>query len=59
MHSMTDLAEHYGVSYGTVRRALEVLRERGLIATVHGRDTFVSAPGSPDPLPDPEASRDR
>ena len=36
-----DLAEHYGVSYGTVRRAMEVLRERGLITTIHGRGTFV------------------
>ncbi len=40
-----DLAEHYEVSYGTVRRAMEVLRERGLITTIHGRGTFVSAPG--------------
>jgi GntR family transcriptional regulator len=39
-----DLAEHYEVSYGTLRRAMEVLRERGLITTVHGRGTFVSAP---------------
>ena len=37
-----DLAEHYGVSYGTVRRAIAVLRERGLIVTIHGRGTFVS-----------------
>jgi GntR family transcriptional regulator len=36
------LAEHYGVSYGTVRRAMEVLRERGLITTIHGRGTFVT-----------------
>lgn len=43
------LAEYYGVSYGTVRRAMEVLRERGLIRTVHGRGTFVAlpAPGIP------------
>jgi DNA-binding GntR family transcriptional regulator len=40
-----DLAEHYEVSYGTVRRAMEVLRGRGLITTIHGRGTFVSAPG--------------
>jgi DNA-binding GntR family transcriptional regulator len=45
LRSERDLAEHYGVSYGTVRRAMEVLRERGLISTVHGRGTFVSAPG--------------
>jgi GntR family transcriptional regulator len=37
-----DLAEHYGVSYGTVRHAMKVLRERGLIRTVHGRGTFVA-----------------
>ena len=40
-----DLARYYGVSYGTVRRAMEVLRERGLITTIHGRGTFVSLPG--------------
>ena len=28
-------------SYGTVRRAMEVLRERDLIETIHGRGTFV------------------
>jgi GntR family transcriptional regulator len=37
-----DLAEHYEVSYGTVRRAMGVLRERGLITTIHGRGTFVA-----------------
>jgi GntR family transcriptional regulator len=36
-----DLAGHYGVAYGTVRRAMAVLRERGLIETIHGRGTFV------------------
>ncbi len=45
LRSERDLAEYYGVSYGTVRRAMEVLRERGLITTVHGRGTFVSVPG--------------
>jgi DNA-binding GntR family transcriptional regulator len=29
LRSERDLAEHYEVSYGTVRRAMEVLRERG------------------------------
>ena len=37
-----DLATHYGVAYGTVRRAMEVLREQGLIVTIHGRGTFVN-----------------
>ena len=36
-----ELAEYYEVAYGTVRRAMQVLRERGLIETVHGRGTFV------------------
>jgi len=37
-----ELAEYYGVAYGTVRRAMAELRERGLITTIHGRGTFVS-----------------
>lgn len=36
-----QLADFYGVSYDTVRRATALLRERGLIVTVHGRGTFV------------------
>jgi GntR family transcriptional regulator len=39
--SERDLAEDYGVAYTTIRRAMEVLRERGLIITRHGRGTFV------------------
>ncbi|MFI8371704.1 GntR family transcriptional regulator [Streptomyces sp. NPDC085466] len=42
-----DLATEYGVAYLTVRRAASVLRERGLIVTVHGKGTFVV-----DPLPE-------
>ncbi|HWG61099.1 MAG TPA: winged helix-turn-helix domain-containing protein [Streptosporangiaceae bacterium] len=37
-----DLAEIYGRSYGTIRRAMESLRERGLIVTIHGRGTFIA-----------------
>lgn len=37
-----DLATYYGVSYGTIRRAMQVLRERGLIESIQGRGTFVS-----------------
>jgi DNA-binding transcriptional MocR family regulator len=32
----------YEVSYGTIRHAMKVLRERGLIRTVHGRGTYIS-----------------
>jgi GntR family transcriptional regulator len=42
-----ELAAHYGVSYGTVRHALKVLRERGLVKTIHGRGTFVAGKESP------------
>ena len=42
LRSERDLAGYYEVSYGTVRHAMEVLRERGLITTIHGRGTFVS-----------------
>jgi DNA-binding GntR family transcriptional regulator len=37
-----ELAEHYAVAYVTMRRATKVLRDRGLIRTVHGRGTFVT-----------------
>lgn len=37
-----DLAAHFGVAYGTVRHAMQLLRERGLIVTIHGRGTFVT-----------------
>ena len=46
LRSERDLAEHYGVSYGSVRSAMKVLRERGLITTIHGRGTFVSRSGN-------------
>ena len=39
-----EIAQEYGVAYGTVRRAMGVLRERGLVETVHGRGTFAINP---------------
>lgn len=41
LRSERELAEHYGVAYGTIRRAMEVLRERGVVMTIHGRGTFL------------------
>jgi GntR family transcriptional regulator len=41
LRSERDLAAHYEVAYRTIRRAMEVLRERGLIVSIHGRGTFV------------------
>ncbi len=36
-----DLAEEYGVSFGTMRKATELLRERGLITTLHGKGSYI------------------
>ncbi|WP_395109761.1 GntR family transcriptional regulator [Actinomadura sp. SCN-SB] len=47
--SERDQAEEYGVAYLTVRRAMQELRERGLIVTVVGRGTYVSR--RPDSAP--------
>lgn len=41
LRSERELAGYYEVAYGTIRRAMAVLRERGLIETIHGRGTFV------------------
>lgn len=38
------LAEEYGVALGTMRRATEVLRDRGLVVTLPGKGTFVRRP---------------
>ena len=42
--SEAELAETYEVAKMTVRRALEVLRERGLVRTLHGRGSVVVTP---------------
>jgi DNA-binding GntR family transcriptional regulator len=47
--SERDLAEEYGVAYQTVRHAMKVLRERGLIITRQGRGTFVATARRPAP----------
>jgi DNA-binding GntR family transcriptional regulator len=41
------LADAMGVSYDTVRKALAVLREDGLIQTSTGIGSFVAAPPEP------------
>jgi GntR family transcriptional regulator len=41
LRSERDLAEHYEVSYGTIRRAMKMLRDRNLIETRHGHGTYV------------------
>jgi len=42
--SETDLCAHFGVSRGTLRRALDDLQNRGLIVRRQGRGTFVESP---------------
>ena len=37
-----DLAEEYGVAVETARRAVRVLRERGLVVTLPAKGTFVA-----------------
>jgi DNA-binding GntR family transcriptional regulator len=37
-----DLAQEYGVALGTIRRAVEVLRERGLVITLPAKGTYVT-----------------
>lgn len=44
-----ELAEEYGVSYMTIRRAMKELRERGVVVSVHGKGTFIA--DNPDPPP--------
>lgn len=42
--SETQLLQIYPVSRDTIRRAVRVLRERGLIYTVQGKGSFVTPP---------------
>ena len=42
--SEAELAVEYGVAKMTVRRALDVLRQRGIIKTLHGRGSVVVGP---------------
>ncbi|MEV7264725.1 GntR family transcriptional regulator [Micromonospora aurantiaca] len=44
--SELHLQQTYGVSRGTVRMAMQELRERGLVVTVHARGTFVAGSGT-------------
>lgn len=40
-----EMVPEYGVSIDTVRRALAVLRERGVVVTYPSRGTYVARPG--------------
>ncbi|MGJ6963598.1 winged helix-turn-helix domain-containing protein [Streptosporangium sp. G11] len=45
------LAEEYGVALGTVRRAIEELRDRGLVVTLPAKGTFVAVEAENDADP--------
>lgn len=53
--SERSFAEEYQVAYTTVRHAMAVLRERGIIITVHGRGTYVR-PREPENDPHPSST---
>lgn len=42
LRSERELAVHYQVAFHTVRRAMQLLRDRGLIRSIHGRGTYVT-----------------
>ncbi|MET0422772.1 MAG: GntR family transcriptional regulator [Actinoplanes sp.] len=42
MPSENQLVQQYGVARGTARKAIQLLRERGLVVTVVGRGTYVT-----------------
>lgn len=39
--SLTDLTQQTGLAPNTIRRAIKILRDEGLVYTVPGRGTFV------------------
>jgi DNA-binding GntR family transcriptional regulator len=39
--SESQLQQEHGVSRGTIRRTLDILRDEGLVVTIAGRGTFV------------------
>src|SRR5215212_9098381 len=43
MPAEQTLASEHGVALGTMRRALELLAQQGLVERLHGRGTFVRA----------------
>jgi GntR family transcriptional regulator len=47
--SESQLVQAYGLARGTVRKAVGVLIEEGVLVAVHGRGTFVAEQGEPAP----------
>ena len=42
--SERDMAAEYGVAIGTVRRAVDELRARGLVVTLASKGSYIAAP---------------
>lgn len=42
--SIRTLTQRYGVADGTVQKAIQVLRQEGLVRTVIGRGVYVTGP---------------
>ncbi|WP_097273985.1 GntR family transcriptional regulator [Streptomyces sp. TLI_55] len=49
------MTHEYKVGPGTVRRALDILRDRGLVVTVRARGSFVVNPLPPSENPQPSS----
>ena len=45
--SLVELEQEYGVARDTLRKAVQVLRDEGLVETVTGMGVFVTAPRQP------------
>lgn len=50
--ALTALADEYGVAIGTVRSALNVLRDKGLVVTRAGSGSFVRSDVDPEAIED-------
>ncbi|MFG1685413.1 GntR family transcriptional regulator [Nonomuraea sp. NPDC049269] len=44
--SESSLQQEHGIARGSVRRAMELLREEGWVVTIQGRGTFVAPRGN-------------
>lgn len=44
--SETELEARFGLARGTIKKAVAVLREEGLIVTTRGLGSFVAGPGT-------------
>lgn len=48
MPSETQIYQEWGLAKGTIRKAIALLRDEGLIITVHGKGSFVDHDAYPE-----------